>query len=183
MYLCPICQKSDQLMKVTFLVQQGTGQADPLRHPSTHGSHGESSLASGIQRSELAKKLALPPTPTQPSVTIANCLTWALIFLIIPLVILGLGIACATGMGNFYQQALTFSQVLAFSTPVFLFIVLLISFRAGRTRYSVEKPKWDRARHIWDRLYYCFRDNKVYDPETGEAFDVLALNKHIFQTE
>jgi hypothetical protein len=33
-----------------------------------------------------------------------------------------------------------------------------------RQKYAIEKPRWDRAVHRWERLYYCARDDGVFIP-------------------
>ena len=168
-------------MKVTYIVDHGTPETSNHTHSLVAVHHGgQWETAPRTQRFDLARKLALPPIPTRPLITPGNCLSWGFILLTIPTGIIFAGLTYAAGMGNYHQQALTFFGSLAFAIAVILLITYLVSFKAGRAKYSAEKPKWDRAWRIWNRLYFCLRDNKIYDPETGEVFDVLALNHHIF---
>ncbi len=54
---------------------------------------------------------------------------------------------------------------------------LIISY----VKYSSQKPIWDQAQRVWNRLYFCFRDNKIYDPETGLTLDVENIHNYIFK--
>ena len=40
-------------------------------------------------------------------------------------------------------------------------------------RYSA----WDRAMANWNRLYYCTRDDVVFDPQTGKVVPEEALQE------
>jgi len=34
-------------------------------------------------------------------------------------------------------------------------------------RYAAERPLWEKVVEVWNRSYYCFRDDIVFDPKTG----------------
>lgn len=45
---------------------------------------------------------------------------------------------------------------------------------------SAELPRWQMAKDRWDRLYYCFRDDLVFDPETGETCRTETLQQFLY---
>jgi len=34
-------------------------------------------------------------------------------------------------------------------------------------RYAAERSLWEKVVEVWNRSYYCFRDDIVFDPKTG----------------
>jgi hypothetical protein len=181
--ICPICQKDDQLIKVASIVDAGTHHLSGTSNEwlsDNYGGHWTNVPITATQRSELATKLALSAQPTKPSITIGTCFIWTLTFLFVPAVVFGFGLFVSIGMGSWGDKFRTFSGYLGCAIPVILFIIYLIWFIVARSKYAVDKPKWDRAWYIWNRLYFCYRDNKIYDPENGATLDVANLNKYIF---
>jgi len=86
---CPICQRNDQLIKVSSIVKQGTqeisGQTDSWVAGDKDSllnqfGHWETVPITGTQRSELAKRLAYPTQPTQPKF-LSGCFTCGMILL------------------------------------------------------------------------------------------------------
>jgi hypothetical protein len=45
---------------------------------------------------------------------------------------------------------------------------------------SIEIPKWQRAIAKWNRLYYCFRDDCLFDGETGEATHIDRMPEYLY---
>jgi hypothetical protein len=45
----------------------------------------------------------------------------------------------------------------------------------GIRRYSRELPMWHRAQWRWGQLYYCFRDDLVFNPVTGAYRPVQSM--------
>lgn len=191
MIVCPFCERNDQLMKVSSIVDYGThkisGQTETWKSGDYSilsgeydGGHWESVPISGIQRSELARKLALPEHPTKPSITFGTCFNFVLLFTIFPTVVSLFGLFVSWGTGKYQQTVSSIALRVAIGIPVVCLIIYIVWFIVGRLKYSEEKPIWDRAWHVWNRLYFCFRDNKVYDPETGATLDPHNINKFIF---
>jgi Kef-type K+ transport system membrane component KefB len=66
-------------------------------------------------------------------------------------------------------------------TLVAIVITLIISFIAFQRALQGDEaaqelyPAWDRALANWRRLYYCSRDDIVFDPKVGKAIPDKAL--------
>src|SRR6266480_1697298 len=81
---------------------------------------------------------------------------------------------------------LTFAGVGGYATwpqsVQILLIVLVLSLIAflrivqGDNQTLQYLPAWDEAMEIWRRLYYCKRDDVVFDPQTNKALSDAAVN-------
>ncbi len=163
---------------------------------------------SGTSTSRLAQLLAPPPPPIKPSGL--GC-WWILIwypimpFLIVfsALVPIMIITAIFSEFGE-YVNSNDFSIVsLTAKMAVFVFGVstIIIFWISGRfwfrqfknyerrkieredIVYRKEKPKWDNAMRVWDRLYYCHKHDIVFDPENGEYCSPSTLNDFFYQSK
>ena len=46
--------------------------------------------------------------------------------------------------------------------------------------YPAKKRAWDQAMARWNRSYYCFRDDVVFDPDNGESCRPQDLNQFLY---
>jgi hypothetical protein len=66
-------------------------------------------------------------------------------------------------------------------------VVLLLRTRANDKRledeWQAERDRWKTAKAKWDRLYYCWRDDVVFDPEdpTGTATPASSMQDLIWK--
>ena len=51
------------------------------------------------------------------------------------------------------------------------------------TEYPTLKAAWDNAMERWNRLYYCNRDDIVFDPETNETCSKKDLKQFVYETQ
>ncbi|NMC33988.1 MAG: hypothetical protein GYA36_16225 [Veillonellaceae bacterium] len=51
----------------------------------------------------------------------------------------------------------------------------------AKSEYDYKLPKWPRALVKWKRLYYCDRDDIIYDPETGETCNPNSLDEFVYK--
>jgi hypothetical protein len=74
------------------------------------------------------------------------------------------------GLENNFPQVYQF--ILAVITLIAIVSALVVSFIAfqkvvhGDNESSVLLPAWDKATATWNKLYYCARNDVVFDPET-----------------
>ena len=92
-------------------------------------------------------------------------------------------------LGSFFIIILGVTGVLGFAaeligvllTMAAIVFTLVISFMAfqrvvqGDLASQKLYPAWDRALANWHRLYYCSRDDVVFDPQEGKAISDKAL--------
>jgi hypothetical protein len=82
-------------------------------------------------------------------------------------------------------------SVLVGLTFICIVVTLVISYIAfqrvvkGDAEATVQFPAWDRAMSTWKSLYYCSRDNLVFNPATNEVLseEKLALLRTLDQKQ
>ncbi len=136
---CPVCNQSDQVKTLQAAYDSGVNKAAPPDMPT--------------------KRVSMMPYIFTSSILVGIC-----IFLIIVLVgglesalptlvqyiLLGVSLVCVIG---------------ALVTSYFAFQRVV----NGDAESTVLFPAWDRAMEIWKSMYYCARDNVVFDPKTNKV--------------
>lgn len=170
---CPRCLKDDRIQKVADIVS-GTQAA---------GMASSGNIAAGVERlsRDLAALLAPPAQPKLP-------FDYSLLGRVIVVVVLGLLLAAGTAAllftvnailrGEFRTQNLR--ATISILTLLFVFpLVALIGYQRmssrGRKMLASQKREWTAALDQWNRLYYCWRDNVVFDPLSGEKMPAPQL--------
>jgi hypothetical protein len=182
--LCPVCGKDDATQKLSAIVSSGQASgtfsgpsAGVIRVGGKWGATGTYTTLSGSTATELARKLSPPPEPRKPS---------------------GLGCWLYVGLFGSAVGALSVGSVLVVnlsdeSAPYMLFallfylsilVITVVMHNTKKSRqiatYTLEKPAWDAAMKRYKSLYYCFRDDVVFDPQTGETCAPESLNKFLY---
>jgi hypothetical protein len=137
---CPVCHQTDQVKKL------------------------QAAYALGVER--------LAP-PTMPSSTFSM-----MKFIVISMALVAVGaffILVLSGTGGLGSWGIALQIVDVVITLVAIVTALVLSIIAfqGIGRVDLESqeryPAWDRAMENYRRLYYCARDNVVFDPQQGQA--------------
>lgn len=138
--VCPVCRKSDKVLKLQTAYNQGVA------------------------------RLAPPPMPSETItmsrfVGAGMLLVGLCIFLI--LILVG---SESFGQGFSFAELVLVSLtiiciVLALSLSFVAFRRIVVGDRNMEKLY----PKWDSAIAQYNRLRYCVRDDTVFDPQTGKA--------------
>jgi hypothetical protein len=71
-----------------------------------------------------------------------------------------------------------------------LYLVLTLAVLPGQKKleanreaeYRREKSAWDVAIQIYRRLYYCFRDDILFDPGTGATCAPSRLKEYLYSS-
>jgi len=58
-------------------------------------------------------------------------------------------------------------------------VAMIIGIKKERARVAQEEPIWKKAVQRWQCLYYCFRDDLVFDPQTGETCQPDSLTEFL----
>jgi hypothetical protein len=187
---CPICQSQNAVQKVSAIVSNGNAQvsiAGPVI--DTSGDLGIS-FAGGNFSTPLAKFLSPPPEPRNDFLQgerVEIYIKFVLYFFGVPL--LGFIVAeifSATFNADFFMGIAFLSSFFGF-IPGFILgykRVLKPMYLKRDRRHFETKKIWNEAMKTWSRLYYCHRDDVVFDPRSKVSFppsrmlEYLASNKN-----
>ena len=144
---CPKCEKDDQIQKVTSIVTSGnsTMQLDYRTATST---------------TQLAQRLS--PRKAPPDVNTRNI--FSLNFILIVLSVAGIGSLCLT-LAIF---GLDFNLTVFWIVFIVIAIAASINFSQSTKKGEKERIIWKRELSNWTELYYCHRDDCVFDPRTNK---------------
>lgn len=192
---CPTCGKDDAVEKVSSIAA-GRISAETNRPPSggTVSAAGNVGTYTGDPSvrvpagSALASLLAPPPAPRLQSIGLAVATPLFVMFSVLAL--LGMGMSCCSIAFMYYYwsrfspaapvgmvPAISLATCLAGQALAGVAVVLgnrvggrslAAKRQANQRQYEAEKAAWDRAMERWNRLYYCKRDDTVFDGATGE---------------
>lgn len=200
---CPRCRKADQIQKLSSIVSAGTrettgssvtsGTADLVgreefynRERRYRGSgtisgvaHSSSTtLLTAKEESELARRLAAPPKPSEPTLAqpgfggLGDKIygAFAIVFCLVGIGLLADGGALMGGVGCVLGLIVGSLVAVAIENLVFR-----EKRREAQTEYDKRMKEfphklaaWERASARWDALYYCYRDDIVFVPGEGE---------------
>jgi hypothetical protein len=148
---CPKCDHSDQIRKLSAIERDDAG----------------------TQTSHLVTQLA---RPRKPQVKASNFTT----FLIIGAVILCLGLnslnarrSVGVGPGGF--------GVVAVIVGLIIFAVALSSNFAEAKKTRSELPAWKNAMGRWEKLYYCARDDIIFDEDDLKPMSVEEMRPYLYR--
>lgn len=178
--VCPKCQRSDRVQKVSTIVAQGTKVVEEERGYFVETDHGPDFIPSpynSVARTALARKLAPPAKPPQRK---SNGCVAALFLsrlgavLLVSLILVMLFFCTYPFLAATYtQNNVLFIGVLVFGIAI-IGLTLLWAVRAGwkqsrstaewNNSYDARVREWEAAYARWKQLYYCFRDEVVFIP-------------------
>ena len=144
---CPVCKRADQVKTAQGAYNAGVARCAPPDMPT--------------------RSVSMVPYMLTGAVIVGIC-----IFLIV--VLIGSGGAVRMGPG--------FMLGLVGVTIVCILAALIISFLAfqrvvrGDAETTLRFPAWDRAMEAWRNLYYCSRDDVVFDGRTQRTLTNEQLN-------
>ncbi len=143
---CPVCRQADQVKKLQTAYESGIQRFAPPTMP--------------VKRVGMMRNISIGV------VVVGIC-----IFLILVLI----------GSGSFGQDFSVPELILVGVSLIAIVTALVVSFltfqRVVRGDLESQKdfPAWDRALENWNRLYFCARDNVVFDPQTNKTVSDAAL--------
>jgi hypothetical protein len=144
---CPVCSRSDQVKTLQAAYESGVDKAAPPDMPT--------------------KRILMMPYIFTCSIFLGLC-----IFFVIVLI------------GGLEGKMPVLGQyILLGLTLICLVTTLITSYFAfqrvvqGDAQATVLFPAWDRAMATWKSMYYCARDNVVFDPKTNKTLNNEQLAK------
>ncbi|MFG6191527.1 hypothetical protein [Nonomuraea sp. JJY05] len=179
---CPVCSETDQVVAVPGAVAAGTTyKIGRVRLPGvrevadlpTAAALGASKHV--MSRTQLAVWLSFPSrhyTPWARNQGYLLLLLAALVHLVVSLVI-------AMGQDPKWGEVLLAPFCL---TGLFWGLGLLnvLGSYGARKRDTIEAPAREKALAVWEGLYYCARDNVVFEPGVGVSFHPSETREYIF---
>ncbi|MCO5189821.1 MAG: hypothetical protein M9928_05835 [Anaerolineae bacterium] len=178
---CPSCRNVDSVQKVSSIVSSGT----------THGSYGGAwsgdAYFSGSSATNLATLLMPPDAPKESRFTGYFLWyvfgTWALGGVCVLLSMLGALVFAPFTGGLDEPIGAVIIQMFGYTIIASIFMVPLVWMIRDRKRwrdaYPAKEAVWISAMENWDQLYYCFRDDLVFDPESGKTVKPQFLNEFL----
>jgi hypothetical protein len=178
--VCPKCQREDAIQKVSAIVLTGRSTAT-FSGPSIAVAQVGGKLTpaagytqlSGSTVTHLASLLAPPAKPKKRNP--GGCY-----------VLLGIwGLLAAVSMPAIFLSEPDMRWMAVFGI-VWLVIGILAFRQASResakypSAYDQQLKQWERAMSIWESTYYCFRDDLVFDSNTGNATSPQSLASLLF---
>jgi hypothetical protein len=178
--VCPKCQRSDRVEKVSAIVAQGTKVVDDERGFFVETNHGPDFIPfpyNSVARTTLARKLAAPAKPPQRKNygCVATLIMTRLgVVLVVALIVVALFFCTYPFLAATYiQNNVLFIGVLVFGIAI-VGLMLLWAVRASwkqsrstaewNNSYDARIREWEVAYARWKQLYYCFRDDAVFIP-------------------
>lgn len=168
---CPICGNVDAIQKVSTVVFAGTssgrfsGPSGGLVYAGGKwGTAGGYSSLSGMSTTMLASSLSIEK-PGGHAAGLGGCMVLSLpsllTFLGCTMLEDGGVVAVVIGLGVFIY---------------FMFHML----KEQNRRLKIIEEIWAEAAETWNKLYFCFRDDVVFDPESGACVPRPRMNDLVF---
>jgi hypothetical protein len=168
MSTCPKCGHDDMIRKVSSIVSQGrsTGYAAGL-----DGGYSVSSTT------DLAKRLAAPTRPSMPGVL--GCTGPLLVVGLVACVVLALLLQSINPglLPSMLEKAATSKVPLL--RPEYLFflglaLIWILWWLSEKSKLRKALSLWEQATRRWNRIYYCYRDDIVFDEDgTSQSLDTM----------
>ncbi len=160
---CPTCQQSDLVRKVSAVYIEGLG-ASPERR--------------AIPRSaarRLSQRLA-PPSGGKREVMRLIHPDWmaGALALILPFFLTGI----YTTQNGFFWPALAFVALVA-GLYAWQHGRLVQRYQHSQRARQEDAARVEKAIQAWMRLYYCARDEVVFDPLVGDPIPIDEMNYHL----
>ena len=158
--VCPECEKDDQIQKVTSIVTNGVSTTN-YRVENAYGS----GSGTAVSQTHLSNRLSPPAKPKLGVVFIVS-VSLALPGLLQVLCLLAalLGGSNVTVTNN-NDSLSTILGIVGFAVEVFLIYLAINEYQKFKRATQV----WEnQIATNWSRLYYCYRDDCVFDPRTNK---------------
>jgi hypothetical protein len=164
MNTCPICGKDDQVQKVSAIVSGGSnvssysGVAPSINYTDGKVGYGTSVISgSMLSSTNLAWKLARPTKPNEPGVSGKVILG----------VVLAMSFACFIPIAMENQWWPIFIGLFLFVVGFILIVKGNEEKQKAADEYKKKLKVWEKETEEWKKLYYCHRDDVMFNPETG----------------
>ena len=146
---CPTCGQVDMVRKVSVIAE-----GDVTQHHSEYGTY--------TYPTDLAKSLA---RPSEPKYSTAGGCGIALGILFLAMGVAGLADRNTSGM------VLSF-LVISLVGGLLLCILAFATNSRDKKKYKDMLARWPKADERWTQLYYCRRDDVIFNPYDSESVSI-----------
>ena len=153
--VCPQCTKSDMIQKVSAVYRGG----------KAYGSYGGNISFAGTSQTLLSEKLAPPVRPRYRGSGMEQLVSFGAIAILTVIT----NSILAPQFGGSNCLTIYFSLIIAVIIWAGYFWWKKLTFD------SEQRPIWDRKMEVWNRLYYCARDDCAFDPINQRTMPVENL--------
>ena len=180
---CPKCGQVDMVQKVSAIYSGGittsslsgssVGGAVPIGKGQISVGGGYTTLKGGSQ-SLLSQRLTQPQMPSAEGMS-GNAIGCGTILFCSGIIILGV-IFFVGGIMSWIILPL----VLIFAGSA----ILIVSYNAAKERIAKansQMPQWEKAMAIWNALYFCARDDGVFDPNERVFIPIHQLMDYLYR--
>lgn len=194
--LCPVCDKDDKVEKVTAIVPRDTyEEVVPRTEEYTDREERWRSYTTYetiTRMSILAQRLSPPPKPGPKGF---SCVLVALgifmagylgvfiglggLFLAVPMLLL-MGGEIFFPLGILSAPCFLGTAIVGLGLGFLIFHAKSKHDKKERERVAHEEPLWREAMKRWERLYYCQRDDIVFDPEMRDTCQPQAIREFVY---
>lgn len=180
--LCPICRRDDSIQKVSSIVSSGIATSTFSHRTYIHGT----------TRTRISTLLAPPPEPREPSVLVGGvALAEKKLGRPIMVIILLVGIVsiiATIGMGLTGGEAVFCSGFALFCIGGAAYNLLARqtgrgyqSYQEALEEWKTQKARWQAAMRTWEGLYYCSRDDIIFNPTDGTKLTPEQLKDYWYE--
>lgn len=203
--VCPQCGKDDRIQKVSAIYSAG------LTHISLSGPSGAVAMSAGSEeltvvgsyttlhgtaQSALISKLSPPERPSKPLslawLWVVGGILGYLFWCLVPgpccagtPLLLGLlgheGIASSPMSSGLIILLAAILMIIGIGITSALVVKGIRRDRLSQQNYQKAIEEWINAVNVWNRLYYCARDDCVFDPITGISVSVDRMEELLYQ--
>lgn len=181
---CTICQKDDRIEKVSAIVSSGTAYGSNARIAGYSMGSSNYSQNPTFTQSALASILAAPVceyTYESPwgcfTVGLVLLSTAAFVYFIISLITATPEQLAHPTVGGI----IVYLVIIALGVAVLITNFYQVKKRKDLAVYA--RARYDRARPIWDKLYYCYRDDIVFVPgKSNEYAPASEMSKLLYSS-
>lgn len=180
---CPICGESDQIQKVSAVINAQTSFVSGTERRWTSEEGWQNVPFHGVETSELARQLQPLREPRKEVIVWfglipANLFSWwATVMLILSTLCYGTMSIGMLGIGIFSLLRSEPQFLFGFPMSIALGGILLWFWvriprkkQKGEQKYREEIDIYNKAMERWERLYYCYRDDRVFDEKNQSSF-------------
>ena len=182
--LCPKCHLADRIRAVSAIVREGTTTSEGTAQVYVADNPGWTPAPySGTQISGRAKDLALPSKPELPSTT------WFRLANIIGLLFFACGCIPAVAfifLRGQIDYTLTMRDIIIMVPSLIIGLVILggtyFAFSNEKRKLQERLDRWKDANKKWNQLYYCERDDILFNPSEKEkrVIPVTEMQKYLY---
>ena len=176
---CAVCGKDDAIRKVSAVVAAGqasgsySGPSGGLAFVDGEvGLVGGYTSLSGRSSTDLARLLEPPTEPPKRKHGLGLGIRLAMSLVLWPVPFLIIAYILADPPSNSLQF---WTFALGGLFVIFVILSLWANSRE-RKRYRIAHPLWEAAIRNWVRLYYCLRDDIVFDPDSGNTSSAATMD-------